>query len=140
MGCFDVLGQINYLAVLVCTAIAMVLGALWYSPVLFGNAWMKGVGLKPEDINKGSSAKAMIISTINSFIAAVVLAAIIVMTNTTTFGFGLHLGALVAVAFIATVLLTNSLYEQRSMKTWLINSAYHFVYFAINGGILAIWK
>ena len=52
-GCFEVLKQINYLAVVVCTIIAMAVGALWYSKVLFGNAWMKGVGLNPEDVKKG---------------------------------------------------------------------------------------
>lgn len=138
-GCFEVLGKINYLAVLVCTAIAMIVGSLWYSPILFGNAWMKGVGLKKEDIKKGDSTKGMILGLINSFIGAVVLASLIIMTNTTTFGMGMHIGGLVSIGIVATVLLTNYTFENRSKKVWVINSSYHIIYFLINGGILAIW-
>ena len=138
-GCFEVLKQINYLAVLVCTAIPMALGALWFSPVLFGNVWMKGTGLKEEDISKGDSTRGMIVGAINSFIGAVVLASFIIMTNTSTFGRGMHIGALVAIGFVATVSLTNSMFEKKSLKVWRINAGYHTVYFIINGGILAIW-
>ena len=140
MGCFEVLGQVNYLAVLVCTAVAMMLGALWYSPILFGNAWMKGTGLKKEDIKKSDSSKAMVGSTVLAFIINVVLASFIIMTMTKTFWVGVHIGALVGIGFISMVLLMNSLYEKRSLKVWLINTFYHLIYLLINGGILTIWK
>ena len=32
---------INYIAVLVSAVIGMAIGALWYSPLLFGKIWMK---------------------------------------------------------------------------------------------------
>lgn len=140
MGCFKVLGQVNYLAVLVCTAIAVVLGALWYSPVLFGNAWIKGVGLKKEDISRSDSSKAMTGSAMIAFVMNVVLASFIIMTQTKTFWVGVHVGALVGAGFITMVLFMNSLFEKRSLKVWLINSFYHIILLMINGGILAIWK
>ena len=37
---------INLWAVLVSTVAFWALGALWYSPVLFGKRWQKEVGLK----------------------------------------------------------------------------------------------
>ncbi|MEF2246966.1 MULTISPECIES: DUF1761 domain-containing protein [unclassified Paenibacillus] len=46
-------GEINYLAVLIATAVTMVLGFLWYSPVLFGNAWVKQIGLNKEEMSSG---------------------------------------------------------------------------------------
>ena len=33
--------EINYLVILLCGVIAMVIGALWYGPVLFGKAFLK---------------------------------------------------------------------------------------------------
>jgi len=140
MGCFEVLGQVNYLAVLVCTAVAMVLGALWYSQILFGNAWMKGVGLKNEDVSKSDTSKAMLGGLVIAFVINIVLSSFIIMTQTTTFWMGVHIGALVGVGFIAMVLLMNSLYEKRSLKLWVINSFYHIILLMINGGILAVWK
>lgn len=33
--------SINYLAVVVAAMAVFGLGSLWYTPILFGNAWMK---------------------------------------------------------------------------------------------------
>ncbi|MFN3694309.1 MAG: DUF1761 domain-containing protein, partial [Ignavibacterium sp.] len=43
--------SINYLAVLVCGIISMVIGSLWYGP-LFSKLWMKQHGFTEEDLNK----------------------------------------------------------------------------------------
>ena len=43
----------NILAFLVCIVSNMILGALWYSPVLFGKVWLNLIGKKPEDIEAG---------------------------------------------------------------------------------------
>lgn len=139
-ACFVILGDINYLAVIVCAVIAMFIGAFWYSPVLFGNQWMKAIGFKPEDIKKGDSSKGMIVSTVTSFIEALVLAAIIIMTGTKSFGSGLHIGAMISIGFIVMVTLSNTMFEKRPIKLWGINSSYRILYFMINGGILAVWK
>jgi hypothetical protein len=40
--------EINYLAVLVCGILAMIIGGLWYGP-LFGKTWMKTIGVNPDD-------------------------------------------------------------------------------------------
>jgi hypothetical protein len=45
--------EVNYLAVLLAAAATMIIGFLWYSPILFGNVWMKQIGLKAEDMSGG---------------------------------------------------------------------------------------
>ncbi len=42
--------DINYWAVLVAAVVSMVIGALWYSPVLFGKLWMKYSGLSDKKL------------------------------------------------------------------------------------------
>ncbi|MFM2415088.1 MAG: hypothetical protein RI911_781 [Candidatus Parcubacteria bacterium] len=47
--------ELNYLAILVAAFVQFVLGALWYSPVLFGKQWMEIMGvshLSMEEIQK----------------------------------------------------------------------------------------
>jgi hypothetical protein len=44
--------EINYLAVLVAALVSMVIGGLWYSPLLFGNIWMKLSGITQKDVEK----------------------------------------------------------------------------------------
>jgi hypothetical protein len=45
---FDVLGELNWLAVLIGAAIYFVLGALWYSPMLFARPWQRSIGWDPS--------------------------------------------------------------------------------------------
>jgi hypothetical protein len=42
--------QLNFLAILVAAVAAFVLGALWYSPVLFAKQWMKAHGYTPDKL------------------------------------------------------------------------------------------
>jgi hypothetical protein len=46
---FDVLGDLNWLAVIVATVAYFALGAIWYAPAVFGNLWMRrGVSRSPS--------------------------------------------------------------------------------------------
>jgi hypothetical protein len=40
---------VNLLAVLACAIAGMVVGFLWYSPMLFANPWMRLMGYDPND-------------------------------------------------------------------------------------------
>lgn len=48
----DILGDINYLAVVFCVVVAYIIGFIWYNPKTFGTAWMKMVGLTMKDAEK----------------------------------------------------------------------------------------
>ncbi len=68
--------QINYLAVLACGIVSMVLGSLWYGP-LFGKRWMKIMGIsKPEKMDaaaKNAMMKSYGLMFIGSLVTAYVL-------------------------------------------------------------------
>lgn len=51
------MGSINWLAVLVAGISSFVVGGIWYSPGLFGKAWMKDNGLTEDDVKKGNKGK-----------------------------------------------------------------------------------
>ena len=42
--------SINYLAVVVSSAAAFVIGGLWYSPLLFAKLWVKSHGFSAEQV------------------------------------------------------------------------------------------
>ncbi len=50
------MNSINWLAVLVAGVSAFVLGGVWYSPALFGKAWMKENKMTVEEVQKGNKA------------------------------------------------------------------------------------
>jgi hypothetical protein len=140
MGCAEIMTGINYIAVVVSALIAIALGALWYSPALFGKAWMAGIGIKQEDISKDAATKAMIISMITTLIEIYCLAALIGIAKWSGVTIGIHVGILTGVGLVAAVLLSNSMYENRPFSVWLINAGYRALYFLIAGAILGAWQ
>src|SRR3972149_4473020 len=65
---------INWLAVIVGVLVSNALGFLWYGP-LFGNAWMRMIGKRREEIQ--SEPSMYIITMVASAITMVVLAVIV---------------------------------------------------------------
>ena len=41
--------SLNWLAILVAAVVTMILGFLWYSPLLFAKAWTREMGYDPND-------------------------------------------------------------------------------------------
>ena len=129
---------INHIAVLVCAGISLVIGALWWSPLLFAKAWQNEVGLSDEQIKQMSPAKTFGMTFVLAYLASYNLAFFLGAAGT-TWQWGIGAGLLASVWAI-TMYIIISLFEQRSIKHILINSGYIAVYFAIIGGILGVWR
>ncbi len=130
--------DINYLAVLVAAVISMFLGYIWYLPKLFGDAWMKMVGLT-EEVAKKSAPKAMFGMFVVALISAFVLAHFVDFTQATTFGAGVVTGLWLWLGFSGAVIFSNFAFERRPFKWFLITAGYQLVNLAILGGVLAVW-
>src|SRR2546430_17415269 len=104
---------INFWAVLVCAIATMVIGFLWYSPMLFANPWMRLRGIDPNDkaklaeMQKGAG-KTYGLAFVASIASAVVLAKIIELTRVNTFPYGMKIGFSVWLGFVTTVQITCS--------------------------------
>lgn len=126
--------DLNWLGLLLCGISSMVLGGLWYSPLMFGKAWQRGAGLSDEQLAAGNMALIYGLAFVLSLVAAAVLALLIGhrhgLLPWTAAGAGA--GALVAAAFGI-----NYLFERRSVRQWLINAGYHLLQFSLFGLILA---
>lgn len=133
--------NINYLAVLVCTVIAFVLGALWYS-ALFSKTWQKEVGLTDQQLKNANMIQIFGSSFILMLVMIFGLAVLLNMTLKNENGFmsGFTFGLWVGVVFNAASYGINMLYQRKSLKLWLIDSCYQILFLAISGGILSIWK
>jgi hypothetical protein len=126
--------DLDWLGILLCGLSSMLLGALWYSPLLFGRAWQSGVGISDEELARGNMALIYGLAFLLSFVAAALFALLVghrhgLIPWTAA---GAAVGAMVAAAFGI-----NYLFERRSVRQWLINGGYHFVQFALFGLILA---
>jgi hypothetical protein len=130
--------NINWAAVLVSTVSAFALGGLWYSKVLFANTWMQEVGLTEEAVNSAHMPMTFGGTFVLQFIAATVLACAI--GADATWLTGLQTGLAISVGWIATAYGITYLFEQRSMRLFLLNAGYYVVLFAIMGTIIGAWN
>jgi hypothetical protein len=135
---------INFWAVLVCAVATMVIGFIWYSPMLFAPPWMRLMGHDPADKSKmdemrKGAGKTYGLAFITSIVAAVVLAKIIDVTSVDTALYGAKIGFAVWLGFVTTVQLTGALFSRQPIKLYLINTGYQLVCFLSMGAILAVW-
>ena len=132
------ISNVNYLAVLVSGIVAMGIGWLWYSPVLFGKAWISEIKVTEEEMKKRNPAKSMFFAFLLTLVMAFNLA--IFLPGQPNFNWGLIAGGLAGIGWVAVSFGINYLFEGRSVKLFLINGGYMAVIFIIMGGILGVWK
>ena len=131
-------------AVALAGVATMVIGFLWYSPLLFARPWMVAMGYDPNDkariaeIQK-SAGPMYGISLLASLISAFVLAKVLVGMTIYSALYGMKIGVAVWLAFVATVQLTDKMFGQRPMKLFLINTGYQLVCYVVMGAILGKW-
>ena len=121
----------------------MIIGFLWYSPALFGNAWMKAGNMNMKDMDKAKKkgmGKLYFLAFIGALLMAFVLAYFVRYLTVYTFFEGMEVGEYIWLGFIVPVLLGSILWEGKSVKYYLINVLYWLVNLAVMGGILAIWQ
>ena len=137
MGIAGHLSTVNWLAVIVATVAAFMLGAVWYSKPLFGSKWMQEIGLTEETMNQGSMAKIFGATFVLQFIAATALA--VFLGPNSNWALGLHAGSLIGLLWVATAYGITYLFEQRTMRLFLINAGYYVVLYSIMGTIIGAW-
>lgn len=132
------LNEIHYLAVVVATLAGFFLGMLWYAKPVFGNAWMKELGLKKEDTT--SSLVPLIVTFIVTLILAFSLEVLIIGLDITSVQGAAFLGLFVGIFLLATNMLSDYLYNGWSKKLFLIQSGYRVVMLIIMAAILNLWR
>jgi hypothetical protein len=137
--------HLNWLAILVAAISTMVVGFLWYSPLLFAKPWMREMGYdlndkaRMEEMKK-SAGPAYSGSFVASLVSAFVLALFLHWLKNYTLHFGLVVGFHVWLGFVATVQFTGALFMKQSMKLFAINTGYQLVCYLVMGAILAVWQ
>jgi len=135
---------VNLWSVLVAAIATMILGFLWYSPLLFARPWMVAMGYDPEDRAKmeemrKSAGKSYAIAFVASLVAAFVLGKIIDVTTVESALYGMKIGFAMWLGFVTTVQLTAKLFGNQPTKLYLINTGYQLVCYLAMGAILAVW-
>ena len=130
----------NYFAVLVAAIVNMVMGGLWYSPLLFAKPWMALNNMTPESMKSVNPVPLYAQSFAATLVSYFILAMAINSLNITTAMDGLKTGFCVWLGFITTVQFTANVFSPKKIQAYLIDTGYQLIATLIAGVILAVWR
>lgn len=125
----------NIWAVLAAAASAFLLGGLWYSKLLFLDAWTRANG--QAEMQSGHPAKVFGLSFLFALIAAAVFA--VVLGPKPPLDFALGRALMVGGGFVAACFGINYQFANKPFVLWLIDGGYHIGQFLLYGLILGLW-
>src|SRR3954462_11596870 len=129
--------DINMWAVLTAGVASMILGGLWYTPMLFGKAWSAASGVTEEQARSANMAKIMAAPSVLAVIGAAVCAMFLGPKPAPLFATAAGLSA--GLCRVAGSFGINYLFEQRPLRLFLINGGYHTLQYTLIGAVLGLW-
>lgn len=129
--------DINLWAVAAAAISAQILGALWFSKILFGNLWMKSVGHSKKQDFEINMVKTYIGSFLAHLVIAYILAFFIQLAGATNSTSAIMLATIIWLGFIAMPSLSTVFYENRNLKVYLINTFYYLALIIVMSAILS---
>jgi hypothetical protein len=130
--------DVNWLAVLCAALVKFAIGGVWYSPPVFGPRWGAIVGVTP-DAFKARMARAMAIDLLANLVLAWVLANVLKFTGAVGLIPGARVSFFLWLGFVATPLLSTTVYEGRPLALFWINGAYWLISMLLMGGLIGVW-
>ncbi|MFD4638631.1 DUF1761 domain-containing protein [Lentzea sp. NPDC058436] len=137
----SVLGDLNWLAVVVATIAYFALGMVWYAEFAFGRAYQRASGQDlspPEKVNAAVYA----IPLLTCFVITLATAMVGNASNTDTIMEGLLLGLVVGVGVAVPVRMVTGAYDMTKpapITFAAIGAGYHVVGLTLAGAILGQW-
>ena len=132
----DALVSVNWWAVVASMVVAMALGSVWYSQMMFGKIWQEELKIKAKEMGGADPTAAMVGAALLTLIQGTILAVLIGGGDVTE---GVRMGALVSVGLIAAAVGVQYCFEGRSLRLFLVNTGYIVVTLVSMGAIIGAW-
>jgi hypothetical protein len=132
------IGSLNAWAIFAAALAAYTVGAIWYAPAVLGDAWLRALGKRKEQL--GSPAPAMAVQFLLTLVTATVLALLVVRFGAITWAEGAAIGFVAGVGLLATGVASDYLFCGWSFRLYAIQVAYKLVSLVTMGAILAAWR
>lgn len=139
---FESFSDVNWLAVIVGAVVYFALGGFWYSPVGFGTAWMRSVGMTMPEGEERPGAGIYATPLIGDLIAAVATGWLALATGSSTLAEGILLGLVVSVGYSVTQTASNATFNRLpEPMTWFwITALHNVVGLTILAIIVSVWQ
>lgn len=127
----------EYVAILVGAILVMALGFVWFHPKVLGNPWMQGAGLTEDDMKNGNPL-VMVGALLMAGVLAYALSKYAGHTEPgmSQFVHGMYHGFMPAIFYVAPVLVSKGLFEQKKLPWILSGVAYWVLAITLVGGVV----
>jgi hypothetical protein len=131
--------HINIIAVLVSALLSIAVRSIWYSPLLFGNQWMKslGVSIDAEHMSEAEMIRSVIKGVLNHSVLFTVIAEIIALNSPVLVP--LWYVTLLLVVLMSVSLLNAVIWEKKSLAYFCIHTGYVAIILFGGVGVIAFW-
>lgn len=128
-----------YIPILLSGVLYMILGMLWYSPLLFGNVWMQLSGITKESVDgeKPNMARTYLLSFLFSVVTVFILSYLFEQLYVTEIFEAIGLSVTVWFGFYALISAGEYLYTRQSWTLFAINAGYR-LFFLIGSAIILV--
>jgi len=124
----------NWVAIIIATVAAMVIGFLWYGTWAFGKSWMSLAG---RGMGEGQQQGPMYaLTALAALVEAIALSWFISTTGYKTGAGGSIIGLYVGLGFIATAMFSEVLFSGRPPRLYAINAGYQVFQAVVMGAII----
>ncbi len=134
------MNKINLWAVITAAVVAFVLGALWYSPLLFGRVYVDVRAVTPAMASMRPPAWEFVGEFAKNLVVAFVIAYFVVRLGVGDWKGALQLGLWIWVGFQAMLLMGAVLHEHMPWMLYAIHAGDALVKTLLMTGILGIWR
>ena len=127
---------INFVPVMAAAVGQWILGALWYSPVLFGRMARSGV---PENAKAADKrwALSMLLTFAANISVSVILLHVILLNGTYGIKGGAMFGFVVGLGLVAAPMLATYIWEKRPLRLFVVNAGYWILALTISSAFMA---
>ena len=127
--------QIVFWHTLVAMVAMQVIGHVWYGP-LFGKLWMKLAGIKKMNMAGGKMAGVIVTAMVVNILTAYILAHFLAYADATTFMDGVTVAFWLWLGFMMPLQLGKVLWEGKSVKLFVLLTAYDLVALSVAAKVL----
>lgn len=133
----------NIWPILTASVAAFGIGALWYSPILFGKEWMSLMKISDSDVAKAKASSMWLLYGIHiifTIVSFAVLGFLVVASGSRSGGDGAFIGFLVWLGAMLPIGVSQLLWEKRPFKLVAINMVNLLIAYMIGGAIVGAWR
>lgn len=130
---------INWVLILLAAVVSMAIGFLWYSPYGLGKSWMEVMGWAESEFKQRQKEMGMMYALIAvvALIQAFVVYHLVAFMGAISLLGGLFTGFWLWVGLVMPVQLSNTIYEGKPWKLFIINTSYYLVSLMLMGTLFA---